>query len=126
MPAEDRSKLEATGVTICTERILRLEGESGSLRRCTFESGAPLDVEALFFSIGTSRSSDLAEQLGCAIGDDDVDIRVDDHRRTTVEGVWAVGDLVEGSKLVVTAAADGAIAAIDINSSLLPPARRVK
>ncbi|HEY8181395.1 MAG TPA: hypothetical protein VII32_04100 [Thermoanaerobaculia bacterium] len=37
----------------------------------------------------------------------------------------AIGDLVPGSQLVITSAADGAIAAITINGSLLPPSRRV-
>ena len=36
-----------------------------------------------------------------------------------------LGDLVAGSQLAITSAADGAIAAIEINKSLLPPARRV-
>ncbi len=50
---------------------------------------------------------------------------VDEHRQTTVEGVWAIGDLVADTQLVVTAAADGAITAIAINKSLLPPAHQV-
>ena len=50
---------------------------------------------------------------------------VDEHQQTTVEGVWAVGDLTEGSQLAITAAADGAVAAIAINKSLLPPSRQV-
>jgi thioredoxin reductase (NADPH) len=50
---------------------------------------------------------------------------VDDYKETTIDGVYAIGDLVPGSQLAITSAADGAIAAIAINKSLLEPARRV-
>ena len=50
---------------------------------------------------------------------------VDDHKKTSVEGIYAIGDLVPGSQLAITSAADGAIAAIAINKSLLPPSRLV-
>ena len=52
-------------------------------------------------------------------------MNVDEHGQTTVEGVWAIGDLAKGSELAITAAADGAIAAIAINKTLLPPSRQV-
>jgi len=51
--------------------------------------------------------------------------RSNDYKETNVQGVYAIGDLVPGSELAITSAADGAIAAIAINKSLLPPAWRV-
>jgi thioredoxin reductase (NADPH) len=72
-----------------------------------------------------SRSSDLAEQLGCEVFEDLPNIRVDEYKETTVEGVWAVGDLVPGTQLVITSAADGAIAAVAVNKTLMPPGQKV-
>jgi thioredoxin reductase (NADPH) len=67
----------------------------------------------------------LAEDLGCEIDDERPVIVVDEYKQTSIEGIYAIGDLVRGSQLAITSAADGAIAAIAINKSLLPPARRV-
>jgi thioredoxin reductase (NADPH) len=79
----------------------------------------------MFFTIGVERSCLLAEDLGCKVDDEHPNIIVDDHKQTSVEGVYAVGDLVPGSQLAITSAADGAIAAIAVNKSLLPPSRVV-
>ncbi len=121
---EDRSKLEAEGIEVVEDRIEKLLAEDSELCGVRMEDGEKVEVQAIFFSIKAERSCDLAEQLGCALSGQTVDIEVDAHGETSVEGVYAVGDLVAGSKLVVTSAADGAIAAIAINQSLLPPARR--
>jgi thioredoxin reductase (NADPH) len=82
-------------------------------------------VDAFFFNIGVKRSCILAEEIGCIVADDTPNVAVDEYRQTSVEGIYAIGDLVAGSQLVVTSAADGAVAAIAINKSLLPPSRVV-
>jgi len=88
-------------------------------------TGECVTIDALFFSIGTFRSCTLAEDLGCEVYDEKACVKVDDYRKTTVDGVYAIGDLAPGSQLAVTSAADGAIAAIAINKTLLPPSRHV-
>jgi len=124
---ELNSKLLAEQITVKTEKIAALEGGGGCVENAVLSTGERVPVRALFFSIHVERTCDLAEKLGCECATDpgEPDIVVDEHRHTTVEGVWAVGDVVAGSKLAVTAAAGGAIAAIAINKSLLPPSRRV-
>lgn len=122
---EEMSKLQAQGVNIQRETITALLGTEGVLRGVRLDTGERIELDALFFTIGVERSCSLAEEIGCEVHDDAPCIVVDDHKQTTIEGVYAVGDLVPGAQLVVTSAADGAIAAIAINKSLLPPARRV-
>ena len=120
---EEHSKLLAEQIDIKDERIVALEGSP--LAAAILDTGERVAVQRLFFVIKVERSCDLAESLGCKVSDDAPNVIVDEHRKTSVDGVWAVGDLVEGSQLAITAAADGAIAAIAINKSLLPPARQV-
>ncbi|HJQ36968.1 MAG TPA: NAD(P)/FAD-dependent oxidoreductase [Thermoanaerobaculia bacterium] len=124
---ELNSKLLAEQITVKTEKIASLEGNEGCVEAAVLSTGERVPVRAIFFSIHVERTCDLGEKLGCECATEpgEPDIVVDEHRHTTVEGVWAVGDLVAGSKLAITAAADGAIAAIAINKSLLPPSRRV-
>ena len=84
-----------------------------------------MTLQRIFFTIHVERSCGLAEELGCEVDPEKPNVIVDEHRKTTVEGVWAVGDLAAGAQLAITSAADGAIAAIDLNKSLLPPSRVV-
>jgi thioredoxin reductase len=120
---EETSKLRAHEIAIKDEKVLELAGDP--LKGVVLASGEHVDLDAIFFTIGTTRSCDLAEQLGCEIVEGTSCLAVNDFKETTVEGVYAIGDLVPGSQLVITSAADGAIAAIAINRSLLPPSRRV-
>ncbi|HET7437057.1 MAG TPA: NAD(P)/FAD-dependent oxidoreductase [Thermoanaerobaculia bacterium] len=121
--AEAQSKLLAETIGIKDEQILALEGEEGRVRNVVLSTGERVPIEALFFNIDVKRACTLAETLGCLVDPKKADVQVDEHGKTTIEGVWAIGDLAKGSQLVVTAAADGAIAAISINKSLLPPSR---
>ena len=123
--ADEQSKLLAEGIDVKDEPILALEGEEGRVHHAVLSTGERVPAEALFFNIKTTRSCLLAESLGCAVDPKRPDVQVDEHGKTSIEGVWAIGDVAKGSQLVITAAADGAIAAIDINKSLLPPSRRV-
>lgn len=122
---EEHSKLLAEQVDVKDEKIVALEGKDGCVSHAVLETGERIAVQRLFFTIKVERSTNLAEELGCEVDPVKPDIKVDEHRCTTVEGVWAVGDLVPGAQLAITSAADGAIAAIAINKSLLPPSRQV-
>jgi thioredoxin reductase len=122
---EDTSKFLSFGIGVKDEKIVALEGDAPRLTGLALSNGERLAVDALFFSLGTERSCRLAEDLGCKFVEDTSCIVVDDYKQTTVEGVYAIGDLAPGSQLAITAAADGAVAAIAINKSLLEPARVV-
>jgi thioredoxin reductase len=122
---EHHSKLLALGIGVKDEKVISLVGENAMVRAAVLSTGERVSVDALFFTIGVERSCLLAEDLGCEVDDKRPNIIVDDHKKTSVEGIYAIGDLVPGSQLAITSAADGAIAAIAINKSLLPPSRLV-
>jgi thioredoxin reductase len=122
---EETSKLLTCSIGVKDEKLLTLDGADGQLKAAVLDTGERVPLDALFFTIGTRPSSNLAQQLGCQSIEDTPCLVVDDFKQTTVEGVYAIGDLAPGSQLAITAAADGAIAAIAINKSLLPPARLV-
>jgi thioredoxin reductase len=118
---ETTSKLLAESIDITDEKIISLVGEEGRVEAAVLSTGERVAVDALFFNIGCVRTCSLAEDIGCKVSDDLPNVMVDEYKQTSVEGIYAMGDLVPGSQLVITSAADGAIAAIAINKSLLPP-----
>lgn len=122
---EMHSKLLAEQIDIKDEKVIALVGKKGHVEAAVLATGERVPAQRLFFTIAVHRSTTLAEDLGCAVDPDAPNVVVDEHRRTTVEGVWAIGDLAPGAQLAITSAADGAIAAIDLNKSLLPPSRVV-
>ena len=122
---KQNSKLLAESVDVREKKIIELTDRTGKLTGVVLEDGEKVDVDYFFFTIGVERSCSLAEDLGCEVYRSMPNVKVDAHRQTTIEGVYAIGDLAPGSQLAITSAADGAIAGIAINKSLLPPSRLV-
>ena len=114
---ELRDQLTRHDITIRSERITRLEGDDGRLRRIHFESGPALERSALFFCTGQRQRSDLAARIGAQYNEKGT---VDTHgaERTTVPGLWVAGDASKDAQLVIVAAAEGAAAAVAINTEL--------
>ncbi len=113
----DRSRLARLGIPIREERIVRLEGEDGRLRRIVFASGEPLERGAMFFKTGQHQRSHLAERLGCEFNDRGT-VRTDRFEGSCVPGLYVAGDASEDVQLVVVAAAEGAKAGFAINKTL--------
>jgi thioredoxin reductase len=80
-------------------------------------SGRVIAASMAFFSIGHRPRTELARSLGCDL-DPQGYVAVDAHGATSVEGVYAAGDVTPGEQLVQTAAAEGAVAGIACAMSL--------
>ena len=106
-----------------TAAVVALEGSGAQLQRVRFSNNDVMECDALFFTLGTEPASDLHVQLGCEVDDDTGLVCVDAHQETSVPGVYAAGDLTPNSQLAVVAAAEGAMAAIQIHKSLAGPER---
>lgn len=114
---EDRQRLARHGVTLYQQRILRLEGELGSLRRIIFSDGKALARDALFLSMANVQRSEIPRELGCELNAKG-GLKKLRGERSSVPGVFVAGDASEDSQLVVVAAAEGAKAAMAIHTEL--------
>jgi len=88
-------------------RAVRVAGPGGDQR--------VIDVDGLFVEIGADPRTAIAETLGVDLNPETREIHVDRMMRTNVEGIFAAGDITDGSgplKQTVTAAAQGAVAAL--------------
>lgn len=120
---EYRRRLDRNGIAVREERILRLEIESAMPYRAAFdivfEAGEPLHRSAVFFNTGRGQSTDLAARLGCDLYDPKGCAVDNKHQMANVPGLYVAGDASRDVLQVIVAAAEGAQAAMGINTALL-------
>ncbi|MDZ7745841.1 MAG: NAD(P)/FAD-dependent oxidoreductase [Halobacteriales archaeon] len=92
-------------------------GEDGWLKALEFEDGSVREYKGGFAMYGAEYNNGLARELGCDINDDGT-IEVDDHGRTSVDDVYAVGDCTPGHNQIPVALGQGAKAGIDVHFQL--------
>jgi thioredoxin reductase len=120
---EEREQLDLLGIEFRTDRVLRLEGEGGKLERIQFQKGDPLACQAIFFNTGQHQQCSVGGMLGCVFTQRGA-IKVDRFERTNIPGVYAAGDCSRNVQFVSVAAAQGSIAAEQINIELQEEDRR--
>jgi thioredoxin reductase (NADPH) len=92
-------------------------GEDGWLESFEFEDGTTREYRGGFPMYGSDYNADLADSLGLERTDDG-NVAVDDHGRTSVDGVSAVGDLTPGHNQIPVAMGEGAKAGIALHYDL--------
>jgi len=112
---ETDEQLRAHPVDVIEADIESMEKrEDGWLGAFVFEDGTRREYRGGFPMYGSDYNTDLATSLGVELNDDGT-IAVDDHGRTNVEGVYAVGDVVPGHNQIPVAMGQGAKAGIGIH-----------
>ncbi len=106
-----RVVLSENGTELVEQDAVRFVGERGALEGIELGDGRVVPTSLVFFSIAHRPRTELAELLGCTI-DDEGYVEVDGEGQTSVEGVYAAGDLTPGLQLVQTATATGAVAGV--------------
>jgi thioredoxin reductase (NADPH) len=112
---ETDEMLAAHPVDVIHEEVVGMEkDDDGWLEAFEFADGSVREYRGGFPMYGSEYNNGLAEQLGCDLEDDGT-VVVDDHGRTSVDGVYAVGDLVPGHNQIPVAMGQGAKAGIGIH-----------
>jgi thioredoxin reductase len=114
---EDRDRLGRQGIRVIEDPIARLEGSQSGLERICFKSGRVVTCQALFFCPKTQQSSELAVKLGCDLGRNNA-VETRSCERTNIPGLFVAGDASRRVQFAIVAAAEGAMAAIGINTEL--------
>ena len=118
-------KLDALNIPVLTEPVESI-GRSGARVHCLrLANGMELDADKIFLAVPQHAAVDLGDELGCE-RDAEGHIVIDEHYHTSVANVYAAGDIVPGPQLAITAASDGAMAALAIHKSLVPDERKLR
>ena len=112
---DDAQALKQAGITL-EKRVVDVE-RAGEKIAAVFADGRRLPVDVLYPALGCDVRSQLATALGARcteIGN----LHVDDNQRTSVEGLYAAGDVVTDLHQLSVATGHAAVAATAIHNSL--------
>jgi thioredoxin reductase (NADPH) len=113
--SEEARSLAQAGITL-EERVVDVE-RTGEKIAAVFADGRRFPVDVLYPALGCDVRSQLATALGArctGIGN----LHVDDKQRTSVEGLFAAGDVVTDLHQISVATGHAAVAATAIHNSL--------
>jgi thioredoxin reductase (NADPH) len=117
LTAECRAELTGAGVDVVPERLRDIT--LGGDEVLAFDNGgdATRAFDVVYSALGSTARSDLLRDAGAAVNDLGCAV-VGRHQRTSVDGIYAAGDVVLGLNQISVAQAEGAIAATDIHNRL--------
>jgi thioredoxin reductase (NADPH) len=117
LAASDRQDLAGAGIEVIETPVSEVVIEGDRILAFDHDDGIRRAFEIVYSALGIRPRAELAqtagaklEAAGCAV--------VDAHQRTTVEGLYAAGDVVRGLNQMSIAQAEGAVAATDIHNRL--------
>ena len=113
---DESANLERLGIRVYTQPVVRLEG-ADHLEQIALADGAVVPCRGLFFQTGQSQRCDIAADLGCSFTRKGA-VRTGRLERTNIPGLFVAGDASKDVQLAIVAAAEGAKAAIAINTAL--------
>lgn len=114
---DERARLERAQVRVVHEPVAGLsQAEAGGM--CIeLRNGERHCVDIVYAALGTMVNSGLAQLLG-ARQTDNGELLVDGHQQTSVDGLYAAGDIVAGLNQITVAQGQAAIAATAIHNRL--------
>jgi thioredoxin reductase (NADPH) len=117
VPEDELARLRELGVTIADHEPRDIRCEPGRGVAVELHDGRTLAFDVLYPALGLTHASQLATALG-ARAQEDGQLEVDDHLQTSVEGLYAAGDVAVGLNQINVAAGQAAIAATAIHNRL--------
>lgn len=102
-------------ITVRTEKVEAILGEN-AVTGVQLAGGETLAVAGVFVALGVAGSTALARKIGAET--DGARIVVDEHRMTTVPGLYAAGDCTGGLLQVAKAVYEGALAGSEVVKAL--------
>jgi thioredoxin reductase (NADPH) len=117
MAPDEYDQLKQAGVRWVREPVATLVPGEDEMAARLARSGRLLRFDTMYSALGLRGRSEHATRIG-AHHDQDGMLLVDNHQRTNVPGLYAVGDVVKGLTQIGVARGQAAVAASTINGSL--------
>ena len=114
----ERCELDRRGVRVEERPVRRLRHARGRLTALVFADGGTLSRDALFLATGNEQACGIASSIGCRLTPKGA-IWTTFRQSTAIDGLYAAGDATHDAQFAIVAAAEGAKAAVAINTELL-------
>lgn len=114
---EDRKRLAEAEVTLIEEPVAAVEMVGKVIAGLRMSDGRMLRFDSIYSALGIRVRSDLALRLGAAC-DANQDLVVNKAMQTSIEGLYAAGDVVHGLSQICVASGHAAIASTAIHHRL--------
>ncbi len=98
VPVADRLRAEGVDLRLGIGVTAFAEADNGGVR-VSLDNGDSIDTDIVILAIGVQPETRLAVSAGIELGDR-AGIKVDASMRTSVAGIWAVGDAVEVNDVI--------------------------
>ena len=117
-PGEEEARLAREAKVSVLPVATSLEHDG---RCCVFrlEDGSAHRFDTVYPILGCTAQSGLATALGASV-DDNGELHVDDRQQTTVDGLYAIGDIVSALNQISVAVGHAAIGATAVHNRLPP------
>jgi thioredoxin reductase (NADPH) len=112
---EDQRKLQEAGIDCVDGPARAVAIPNGCIVVDTVEGHYAFD--SIYPALGSDTHTQLGEMVGAMLADDGCFL-CDDHQRTSVEGLYAAGDVVHGLDQISHAMGEGGVAATTIRNDL--------
>ena len=113
----DRARIEELGLGLVEERVGAATFEDSGAR-FDFANGRTVRCDLLYGALGVEPLSDLAAAVGAKL-DDEGFVAVDAFQRSSVEDLYAAGDVVKSLNQIAVGMGQAAIAATNMHRRLL-------
>jgi thioredoxin reductase len=113
-----REKLEEHQIKIVEKEIVKFEHKKGIIHSIIFKDGTKTSVDAVYAPAPFEQHSRIPESMGCELTEEGY-IKVNDIQETTIEGVFAIGDMATKMRTVANAVSTGTAAGMMINKKII-------
>lgn len=114
---EQTTKLKNHGVKIDEKELAKFDHVNGQIKNIVFEDGSKTSLNAMYTRAAFEQHCELPEILGCEITEDGY-IKVDGLQKTSIEGIFAVGDNTTRMRTIANAVAMGTTAGTVVNKEI--------
>lgn len=118
LSSEEHQKAEAAGLVLFEEPIASVQTTGGRIASLTFHGGPCKPFDTIYSAMGSMARSSLAQGLGAELDDKNCVI-TNEHLSSSIQGLYAAGDVVRSLDQISVAMGEAAIAATSIHNLLL-------
>jgi thioredoxin reductase len=114
---QQTGELKKHGIKIVEKELARFDHVSGQIQNIVFKDGSKALVNVMYTRASFEQHCKLPEILGCELTEDGY-VRIDGFQKTTIEGIFAVGDNTTRMRSIANAVAMRTTAGTVVNKEI--------